>query len=177
MNGNIIQGILAVVSSPMNLLVIFFGVFVGIIFGSIPGLSAVMAVCLFLPISFSAVDFRYWTPARRPITRATTAAITPMRTFVSIASGHTSFGWIVRIKGGRSRCRTRRRKRTGPETALAGLQPAGPHIYTKLYCTAQIPLCQGEFYNRVKVFGMKGGAAVSPCRTPAVRGRHRMGKP
>ena len=52
MNGNIIQGILAVVSSPMNLLVIFFGVFVGIIFGSIPGLSAVMAVCLFLPISF-----------------------------------------------------------------------------------------------------------------------------
>lgn len=52
MNSNVIGGILAVVSSPMCILVISFGVFVGIIFGSIPGLSAVMAVCLFLPISF-----------------------------------------------------------------------------------------------------------------------------
>ncbi len=52
MDGNVINGILSVVTSPINIAVIFFGVFVGIIFGSIPGLSAVMAVCLFLPISF-----------------------------------------------------------------------------------------------------------------------------
>jgi len=46
------QGILSVISSPVCLSLICAGVFIGIIFGSIPGLSAVMAVCLFLPLSF-----------------------------------------------------------------------------------------------------------------------------
>ena len=31
----------------------FFGVIVGIIFGAIPGLSATMAIVLFLPVTFS----------------------------------------------------------------------------------------------------------------------------
>ena len=40
------------VFQPMCLLLILIGVIVGIIFGSIPGLSATMAVVLFLPMSF-----------------------------------------------------------------------------------------------------------------------------
>lgn len=48
----ILEGILAVVLSPTCLLVTLLGVVVGIIFGSIPGLSATMAVVLFLPMSF-----------------------------------------------------------------------------------------------------------------------------
>lgn len=41
------------VSTPMCLFLIMAGVAIGIIFGSIPGLSATMAVALFLPVSFS----------------------------------------------------------------------------------------------------------------------------
>lgn len=48
----VINGILSVFLSPACLLSITLGVFVGIIFGSIPGLSATMAVALFLPMSF-----------------------------------------------------------------------------------------------------------------------------
>ncbi|MTI54481.1 tripartite tricarboxylate transporter permease [Geosporobacter ferrireducens] len=48
----ILEGILAVLLSPVCLLLITLGVIVGIIFGSIPGLSATMAVVLFLPMSF-----------------------------------------------------------------------------------------------------------------------------
>ena len=48
----IMEGILAVILSPTCLLVTLLGVVVGIIFGSIPGLSATMAVVLFLPMSF-----------------------------------------------------------------------------------------------------------------------------
>ena len=48
----IAEGILSVITSPSCLLLICAGVFIGIIFGSIPGLSAVMAVVLFLPLSF-----------------------------------------------------------------------------------------------------------------------------
>lgn len=48
----IIEGILSVILSPSCILLIILGVFVGIIFGSIPGLSATMAVALFLPMSF-----------------------------------------------------------------------------------------------------------------------------
>lgn len=48
----ILEGIVSVISSPTCLLLILFGVFIGIIFGSIPGLSATMAICLFLPLSF-----------------------------------------------------------------------------------------------------------------------------
>jgi putative tricarboxylic transport membrane protein len=37
---------------PYPLLLIFFGVLIGVIFGAMPGLSATMAVTLFLPVSF-----------------------------------------------------------------------------------------------------------------------------
>lgn len=43
---------LAAVFSPMCLLLIFAGTMIGIIFGAIPGLSATMAVVLFLPLTF-----------------------------------------------------------------------------------------------------------------------------
>lgn len=43
---------LGLVFTPMCLFIILVGVIVGIIFGSIPGLSATMAVVLFLPMSF-----------------------------------------------------------------------------------------------------------------------------
>lgn len=48
----ILEGIIAVITSPTCLLLILLGVIVGIIFGSIPGLSATMALVLFLPMSF-----------------------------------------------------------------------------------------------------------------------------
>lgn len=48
----VLQGITSVLLSPLCLVLITFGVIVGIIFGSIPGLSATMAVVLFLPMSF-----------------------------------------------------------------------------------------------------------------------------
>ena len=38
--------------TPMCLFLIWFGTIIGIIFGSIPGLSATMAVVLFLPLTF-----------------------------------------------------------------------------------------------------------------------------
>lgn len=47
----ILKGIMLVLD-PMCLGLILMGVIVGIIFGSIPGLSATMAVVLFLPMSF-----------------------------------------------------------------------------------------------------------------------------
>ncbi len=52
MLSSIAAGMLAVLN-PMCLFLILGGVAVGIIFGSIPGLSATMAVALFLPVSFS----------------------------------------------------------------------------------------------------------------------------
>ena len=48
----ILEGIRSVLLSPMCILFIFIGVFIGIVFGSVPGLSAVMAVCLFLPLTY-----------------------------------------------------------------------------------------------------------------------------
>jgi putative tricarboxylic transport membrane protein len=47
----LISGLLAVFT-PVTILLIFFGVVLGIIFGAIPGMSATMAVALCLPISF-----------------------------------------------------------------------------------------------------------------------------
>ena len=44
---------LANVFNPMCLALIWFGTILGIIFGSVPGLSATMAVVLFLPLTFS----------------------------------------------------------------------------------------------------------------------------
>ena len=48
------------VFQPMCLLLILIGVIVGIIFGSIPGLSATMAVVLFLPMSFGMTPMNGW---------------------------------------------------------------------------------------------------------------------
>lgn len=42
----------SLVFDPMCILMIFIGVIIGIVFGSIPGLSATMAIVLFLPMSF-----------------------------------------------------------------------------------------------------------------------------
>ncbi len=49
----VLDGILSVITSPLCLGLIFGGVIIGIIFGSIPGLSATMAMVLFLPLTFS----------------------------------------------------------------------------------------------------------------------------
>lgn len=46
------EAIQMVLLNPVCLLLIFVGVVIGIIFGSIPGLSASMAMILFLPMSF-----------------------------------------------------------------------------------------------------------------------------
>lgn len=48
-----IAAALANVFNPMCLLLIWFGTVLGIIFGSVPGLSATMAVVLFLPLTFN----------------------------------------------------------------------------------------------------------------------------
>ena len=47
----VVEGILSVLN-PTTLLIILVGVVVGIIFGSIPGLTSTMAVALCLPITF-----------------------------------------------------------------------------------------------------------------------------
>lgn len=48
----VMQAIQGVLLDPVSLLLIFIGVVIGIIFGAIPGLSASMALILFLPMSF-----------------------------------------------------------------------------------------------------------------------------
>ena len=45
--------------NPTSLILIVVGVGVGIVFGSIPGLSAAMAVALFLPVTF-AMESHAW---------------------------------------------------------------------------------------------------------------------
>ena len=44
---------LSSVFTPLCLLCILGGVFIGIIFGAVPGLSATMALALFLPVTYS----------------------------------------------------------------------------------------------------------------------------
>lgn len=46
------EGVLSVLASPVIVFMIFIGVAVGIIFGSIPGLTATMAVTMFLPMTY-----------------------------------------------------------------------------------------------------------------------------
>lgn len=50
---NMFANALCGLMNPYSLFLLFAGVVVGIVFGSIPGLSAAMAVALFLPITFS----------------------------------------------------------------------------------------------------------------------------
>lgn len=49
----ILDGILSVVGSPLVLLFVFFGTFVGIVFGAVPGLTATMAIVMFLPATYT----------------------------------------------------------------------------------------------------------------------------
>lgn len=46
------EGILSIITNPSCILWNFFGTLVGLIFGCLPGLSAVMAMVLFLPLTF-----------------------------------------------------------------------------------------------------------------------------
>ncbi len=49
----ILDGFTAVFTDPVLLLMVAFGTFVGIIFGAIPGLTATMAVTIFLPMTYA----------------------------------------------------------------------------------------------------------------------------
>ena len=48
-----INGIMSVISNPITIIWIFIGVAIGIVFGSLPGLTATMAVTIFLPLTYS----------------------------------------------------------------------------------------------------------------------------
>ena len=47
------SGLSVIFNNPLSLIWVFIGVVVGIIFGAIPGLSATMAIAIFLPITYS----------------------------------------------------------------------------------------------------------------------------
>ena len=49
----ILQGFFSVVSDPFTLGFILLGVFIGIIFGAVPGLTATLALIMFLPITYT----------------------------------------------------------------------------------------------------------------------------
>ena len=53
MNPDIMAGISSVLTSPMTLLFILIGTMVGIVFGAIPGLTATMAIVMFLPVTYA----------------------------------------------------------------------------------------------------------------------------
>ena len=48
----VIEGLMNVFGDPLVILFIAIGVIVGIIFGSIPGLTATMAIVMFLPVTY-----------------------------------------------------------------------------------------------------------------------------
>ena len=49
----ILSGILSVAANPLTIIFIFVGVAAGIIFGAIPGLTATMAITMFLPVTYT----------------------------------------------------------------------------------------------------------------------------
>ena len=53
MNPAVIEGFLSVAFDPFILFLLFAGVVVGIIFGAVPGLTATMAVVMFLPMTYT----------------------------------------------------------------------------------------------------------------------------
>ena len=53
MDATVINGIMSVVTSPSVLFFIWIGTFIGIIFGAIPGLTATMAIVMFLPMTYT----------------------------------------------------------------------------------------------------------------------------
>ena len=49
----ILEGISAVLLDPSCIIWVFLGTVVGIIFGCIPGLTATMAIAMFLPVTYN----------------------------------------------------------------------------------------------------------------------------
>mgnify|MGYP001386551953 CR=1 FL=1 len=49
----LVQGAMSVLSDPLTLGFIILGVFVGIIFGAVPGLTATLALIMFLPVTYT----------------------------------------------------------------------------------------------------------------------------
>ena len=48
----IIEGITSVLLNPNTIFWVFVGTFVGVVFGCIPGLTATMAIAMFLPMTY-----------------------------------------------------------------------------------------------------------------------------
>ncbi len=48
-----ISGVLATITDPLTLLLVFVGTFMGLIFGSLPGLTASMGIALLIPLTFT----------------------------------------------------------------------------------------------------------------------------
>ena len=47
------QGLSLILAEPISIVWCFIGVIIGIIFGSIPGLTATMAIAIFLPVTYT----------------------------------------------------------------------------------------------------------------------------
>ena len=74
----ILEGLMAVIQ-PFTIVLVAVGVIVGIIFGSIPGLTATMAIVMFLPATYSMEASegrraRPWAPAWCSPSRAPSSA-------------------------------------------------------------------------------------------------------
>ncbi len=50
---DIINGVISTVTNPQAMLMVFLGTFMGLVFGSLPGLTATMAVALLIPMTFT----------------------------------------------------------------------------------------------------------------------------
>ena len=53
----IITGFSSILLNPWNILLIFVGTLIGIVFGAIPGLTATMAISICLPLTYSMNQF------------------------------------------------------------------------------------------------------------------------
>ncbi len=67
----IMQGISAVLLNPSAIMWVFVGTLVGILFGCIPGLTATMAIAMFLPMTYG------WRPPRAATLMGLTSAASP----------------------------------------------------------------------------------------------------
>ena len=57
-----IVGFQAIFGDPFSIALLFFGVFMGIVFGCIPGLTAVLGVTLMIPFTYGDPDQYPWHP-------------------------------------------------------------------------------------------------------------------
>lgn len=71
----ILLGFQYVFSDPMCIALLALGVFVGIIFGSIPGLTATLGVTLFIPFTYTMQPVQGLGHADRPSMSAASAAV------------------------------------------------------------------------------------------------------